>query len=140
MSEQPEKEKPELPVEAPYNPEDELEDPGYRIYSEQENLRHAADLVFANLPPEQISASLVERGVPEITARLMVEELIRSRAQAKRSRAVRNLVIGGILILLGVYGLFAPMLLNPTSSKILAIAAILYGAAQVSQGIILLRK
>jgi hypothetical protein len=130
MSEQPEQEKPGLPVE----------DPGFRIYSEQENLRHAANLVFANRPPAEISASLVERGVPEITARLMVEELIRSRAQAKRSRAVRNLVIGGVLILLGIYGLFSPMLLNPTSSKILAIAAILYGAAQTTQGVILLRK
>ena len=109
-------------------------------YSEQENLRHAASLLGHNTPHEEIVASLMGRGVPEISARLMVDELDKSWARAKRSSALRGLVIGGVLILLGIYGLFAPMLLNPTSSKVLAIAAILYGLAQSAQGVILLRK
>lgn len=109
-------------------------------YSEQQNLRHAASLLGQNTPREEIVASLMGRGVPEISARLMVDELDKSRARVKRSSALRGLVIGGVLILLGIYGLFAPMLLNPSSSKILAIAAILYGLAQATQGVILLRK
>jgi hypothetical protein len=109
-------------------------------FSEQDNLRHAASLLARNTPREEIVASLMGRGVNEITAGLMVDGLLESRAKAKHSAAIRGLVIGGVLILLGVYGFFAPMLLNPTSSKILAGAAILYGLAQAAQGVILLRK
>jgi hypothetical protein len=109
-------------------------------YSDPENLRHAASLLARNTPREEIVTSLLGRGVNEITAGLMVDGLLESRAKARRSAAIRGLVIGGALILLGVYGFFAPMLLNPTSSKILAGAAILYGLAQFTQGVILLRK
>ena len=109
-------------------------------YSEQENLRHAASLLARNTRREEIVASLVERGVNEITAGLMVDGLLESRVKAKRNAGIRGVVIGGVLILLGVYNLIAPMYLNATSSKILAIAAILYGLAQAVQGVIMLRK
>jgi hypothetical protein len=109
-------------------------------FSEQENLRHAASLLARNTPRQEIVASLLGRGVNQITAGLMVDGLLESRAKARRSAAIRGLVIGGALILLGVYGFFAPMLLNPASSRVLAGAAILYGLAQAAQGAILLRK
>ena len=146
MSDQPEQPKPLIPLEDEVTPEEEVEmleevdDPDLPLYTDQENLRHAAGLLSRSVPREEITADLVGRGVQAITANLMVDELIQSRARAKRSSAVRGLVIGGLLILLGIYGLFAPMLLNPVSARVLAVGAILYGAAQFAQGVILLRK
>ncbi len=109
-------------------------------YSEQQNMRHAMSMLVRAVPPAEITASLVERGVNPISAQVMVEELLKNRTQARRSNALRGLVIGLVLIALGIYGWFAPMLLNPSSSKILAIAAVLYGLAQVVQGVVLLKK
>lgn len=103
-------------------------------FSERENLVYAAQLLGRNTPARDVEAALVARGVGPITANQMVEQLILQRAKVHRSAGIRGILVGLILVGIGLFVLLTPMGAQSSSSRIIAIAACLYGLARAVQG------
>ena len=103
-------------------------------FSERENLVYAAQLLGRNTPARDVEAALIARGVGPITANQMVEQLILQREKVRRNAGIRGIVVGLILVAIGVFVLLTPGGTLTSSSRIVAVAAILYGLARGVQG------
>ena len=99
----------------------------------------AAEQMRLGLPGAQIEKLLVQKGLDEKTAAAVVNNLYQLRSDAVRKAGQRDMVIGGLICVIGLVvtiGSYGAAASSPTGgSYVIAWGAVIFGAIQFFRGL-----
>jgi hypothetical protein len=99
----------------------------------------AATLMRAGNKDKVVVAQLVERGLSEEQANIVVKNLKQARSKAYTQAGMRDMAIGAVICIIGIVvtvGTLSAARSNGGGSYVVAWGAILFGAAQFLRGVV----
>lgn len=99
----------------------------------------AAQMMKQGAAEQQIEKALIERGLPQDAARVVIANLSRVRRETRGKAGMRNMGMGAVVFVIGLVitlGSYASAAASPSGgSYMIAYGAIIFGAIQFFQGL-----